>query len=179
MHADIFLWDECQKWGTNKIEWRIPHQLDNSEICCCISGLEAELGALFYNCQTGMIFWQTLANLSHPQPTTPINCNTATAVGIANNTVKHQQLRSMEMQYFWVGDKVAQDMYVLSWHPGLNNLADYQSNYYVGLHHIAVRQYYLHQENNLRILLCAIRPSTLKGCVGTNSMPVYVIKNLT
>jgi hypothetical protein len=44
----------------------------------------------------------------------------------------------MEMQYFWVGDKVANDMYTLSWHPGQENLANYQSKHHIGLHHQAV-----------------------------------------
>jgi hypothetical protein len=30
------------------------------------SAVEAELGALFHNCQDGIIFWQTLTNLGHP-----------------------------------------------------------------------------------------------------------------
>jgi hypothetical protein len=32
------------------------------------SGAEAELGALFLNCQEGMIFKATLEDLGHPQP---------------------------------------------------------------------------------------------------------------
>jgi len=60
-----------------------------------VSEAEAELGALFHNCQTGMIFRQTLKDLGHPQPKTPVHCDNATAVGIASNTVKRQQLRSM------------------------------------------------------------------------------------
>ncbi len=71
------------------------------------------------------------------------------------------------MQFFWVGDKVAQAMYKLTWHPGLEDLADYQSKHHMGLHHIAVRPYYLHMENSPRLLPRATRPSTLKGCVGT------------
>jgi len=35
-------------------------------------------------------FWQTLTDLGHPQPKTPVHCDNATAVGIANNTVKRQ-----------------------------------------------------------------------------------------
>ena len=77
---------------------------------------EAELGALFHNCQTGMIFQQTLANLCHPQPKTPIHRDNATAVGITKNTVKRQHSRSIEMRCFWVGDKVAQEIYKLRWH---------------------------------------------------------------
>ncbi len=71
------------------------------------------------------------------------------------------------MHFFWVGDKVAQAMYILIWLPGLENLADYQSKHHVGLHHVAVRPYYLHMKNSPRFLPHAARPSTLKGCVGT------------
>jgi hypothetical protein len=53
-----------------------------------VSAAEAKLGALFHNCQDGIIFWQTLTGLGHPQPKTLVHCNNATAVGIANNTVK-------------------------------------------------------------------------------------------
>jgi hypothetical protein len=55
------------------------------------SAAEAELGTLFHNCQDGKIFHQTLADMGHPQPKTPVHWDNATAVGIANNTVKRQQ----------------------------------------------------------------------------------------
>ncbi len=71
------------------------------------------------------------------------------------------------MRFFWVGGKVAQNMFELRWHPGQENLADYQSKHHVGSHHIAVRPWYLHTENSPRVLPRALRPSTLKGCVGT------------
>jgi hypothetical protein len=51
-----------------------------------VSVAEAELGA----------------NLGHPQPQTSVHCNNATAVGIANNTLKRQRSRSMKMRFFWV-----------------------------------------------------------------------------
>jgi hypothetical protein len=54
------------------------------------SAAEAELGALYHNCQTGIIFHLTLADMGHPQPKTPVHCDNATAVGIANNTIKWQ-----------------------------------------------------------------------------------------
>jgi hypothetical protein len=55
------------------------------------SAAEAELGTLFHNCQDGIIFRQTLVNMGHPQPKTPVHCNDATVVGIANNTIKRQR----------------------------------------------------------------------------------------
>ena len=50
----------------------------------------------------------------------------------------------MEMIYFWVGDKEAQDIYKIKWHPGQENLADYQSKHHIGSHHLAVCPWYLH-----------------------------------
>jgi hypothetical protein len=131
------------------------------------SAVEAELGAIFHNCQDGIVFHQTLADMGHPQPKMLVHCNNATAVSIGNNTIKRQRMHSMEMQYFWVGDKVAQDIYNLSWYPGQENLANYQSKHHIGSHHQAVRPWYLHQADSPRVLPRALRPSTLKGCVGT------------
>jgi hypothetical protein len=105
--------------------------------------------------------------MGHPQPKTPIHCDNATAVGIANNTIKRQRSRSMEMRFFWIGDEIGQQMYNLKWDPGQENLADYQSKHHIGSHNTAVRPWYLHLENSPRVLPQAKWPSTLKGCVGT------------
>ncbi len=102
------------------------------------SAAEAELGALFLNCKKGVIFWLTLKELGHPQLRTPVHCDNATTIGIANNTIKRQRSRSMEMRYFGVGDKVAQKEFTIKWHPGQENLADYQSKHHLGTHHQAV-----------------------------------------
>ncbi len=102
-----------------------------------------------------------------PSQKTLVHCNNATAVGIANNTVKRQRSQAMEMQFFWVGDKVSQDMYQVAWHPGQENLADYQSKHHIESHYVAVRPWYLHTKNSPRYLPREVRPSTLKGCVGT------------
>jgi hypothetical protein len=131
------------------------------------SAAKAKLGALFLNCKEGVIFHLTLEELGHPQPKTHVHCNNATAVSIANNTVKHQQLRSIKMQYFWVCDKVAQDAYDIKRHPGQENLADYQNKHHSGAHHQDVCPWYLHEENLPLVLSRTTRPSSLKGCVRT------------
>jgi hypothetical protein len=128
------------------------------------SATEVELGALFFNCQEGTMFCTSLEDLGHPQPQTPINCDNATNV---KNIIKQQHLGAMEMRYFWVANKVAQDMYFLIWHLGQENLVDYQSKHHPGVHHSVVRPYYLHEKNSPLVLPQAMRPSTLKGCVGT------------
>jgi hypothetical protein len=64
------------------------------------SAVEAELGTLYHNCQTGIIFILTLVEMGHMQPKTPLHCNNTTAVGITNNSIKRQWSHSMEM-HFW------------------------------------------------------------------------------
>jgi hypothetical protein len=128
---------------------------------------EAEIGGLYHNCQMGIIFRLTLTEMGHPQPKTPVHCDNATAVGIANNSIKRKQSHSMEMRFFWVGDKIAQNMYDVCWHPRMENLAEYQSKHHLGFHHVIVRPWYLHMENSLCCLPRAQSQSTLKGCVGT------------
>jgi hypothetical protein len=104
--------------------------------------------------------------MGHLQPKAPVHFDNATAVGIANSTVKRQWSHSMEMFFFWISDKCAHEMYALHWHPGQENLADYQSKHHTGTHHVAVRLCYFHESNSPRFLPRAQAPSTLKGCVG-------------
>ena len=111
-----------------------------------------------------------LANIGRPwtpQPKTPVHCDNVTAVGIANNTVKRQRSQGMEMRFFGMGDKVAQEMYDMAWYPGQENLAEYQSKHHIGTHQVAVRPWYLHTEDSPQYLPRAVQHSTLKGCVGT------------
>jgi hypothetical protein len=71
---------------------------------------------------------------------------------------------------------VAQKMYAIKWHPGQENLADYQSKHHLGTHHQAVCPWYLHEINSPLVLPWATRPSTLKGCVG--NPPKGYIRNV-
>jgi hypothetical protein len=63
------------------------------------SAAEAKLGAIFYNIQERAILRLALEELGHPQPPTPVHCNNITAVGIANDTVKKQRSRAVEMHF--------------------------------------------------------------------------------
>jgi hypothetical protein len=135
--------------------------------CYVASTAEAELGALFMNCQEGMIFKATLEDLGHPRPKIPVHCNNATTVGIANNTIKCKRSCAMEMKSFWTCEKDAQKVFLFTWHPGMENLADYQSKHHPSGHHTSVRPYYLHKKKSPFELPHAIRQSILKRCLGT------------
>ena len=70
----------------------------------------------------------TLEELNHPQPATPIRrTDYSTADGIMNRTVKQKQSKSMNMQFYWLQDRVKQGQFRVLWAPGKINLADYQS----------------------------------------------------
>ncbi len=66
--------------------------------------------------------------MGHPQPPTPVNCNNSTAVGIANNTVKRQCSRSMEMRFFWVADAVEARKFGIQYYPGKEPLVTIKAN---------------------------------------------------
>ncbi len=167
VHAVIFSWDRFLQ-TTNQLNWTEHFTLILPTLQFVVaSAAEAEPGALFHNCQTGIIFCSILEDLGHHQPKMPVHCDNTTAVGITNNSVKHRQSCLMEMHFFWISGKVAQNMYSLAWHPGQENLADYQSKHHMGCHHVAFRPWYLHMENSPCFLPWTQTPSALKGCVGT------------
>ena len=99
---------------------------------------EPELGALFMCVQEGRIIRLILEELGHPQLATPIYCDNATAVGITNGTVKMQRSRGTEMRYFYSCDQVKRKYFDIRWHPGKENLGDYQSKHPMGKHHVHV-----------------------------------------
>ena len=135
--------------------------------CVVASAAEAELAALFLNCKEGKIIRLILRELGHAQPSTPVHCDNKTAAGIANDTVKKQRSRSMEMRFFWVADQVKNGEFDVQWHPGQENLADYFTKHFESRHHQEVRPWYLHMQSSPQFLPRAVAPSTLRGCVGT------------
>jgi hypothetical protein len=88
----------------------------------------------------------TLQEWDHPQPATPIHIDNSTTVGIVNNTVKRQKMRSMEMHYFWLLDGQTQ-------------------NFFLSSTHRQVRPLFLHTNKSPRVLLRAKMPSEQRGCV--------------
>ena len=102
--------------------------------------------------------------MGHSQPPIPIHCDNSTAAGIANNTVKRQRSRSMEMRYFWIADQVKHGIFDVRWHPGRENLGDYHTKHHPESHHIRVRPYYLHEPTSPLVLPRAPTPEELRGC---------------
>ena len=77
-------------------------------------------------------------------PPTKVHCDNTSMVGIIKNTVKRQQSRLMEMRFSWISDQEQRDIYSVQWHPGKENLEDYQSKHHARIHDQNVRPWYLH-----------------------------------
>ena len=71
-----------------------------------ISVAEAEMGGSFYNGKKGKLFRLTLDEMGFKQGPTKIFIDNNTAIGICNNAIKRQRLRSMNGQFFWLIDQV-------------------------------------------------------------------------
>jgi hypothetical protein len=65
------------------------------------SAVEAEIGALYINCQEAIPACHTLEFLGHTQPPTPMQTNNTTALNIVNNNVM-KKLKAMDMKYHWL-----------------------------------------------------------------------------
>ena len=65
------------------------------------SAAEAEIGALFINCQEAVPARRVLKFLGHPQPPTPMQTDNTTALGVVNKNVM-KKLKSMDMKYHWL-----------------------------------------------------------------------------
>jgi hypothetical protein len=103
------------------------------------SAAEAELGALFINAKTAVSMRQTLEELGHPQPRTPIQTDNSTAHALLTNKILPKALKAMDMRFHWLRDRDAQGQYRFYWRPGTQNLADYFTKHHPARHHKSFR----------------------------------------
>ena len=117
------------------------------------SAAEAEVGAAFMCGQEGCPLRQTLIELGHPQPATPIQTDNQCAVGILNGTVKQRRSKAIDMRFYWLQDRIRSGQYSLFWAPGSENLGDYFTKHHAPAHHKRVRPLYLYnpQSNSIQL----------------------------
>ena len=86
---------------------------------------EAELGAMFINAKEAVPARKTLEEMGHKQPRTPIQIDSSTVVGVANNNIQLRRVTAMDMRFHWLRDRESQKQFRYYWRPGKNNLTDY------------------------------------------------------
>jgi hypothetical protein len=63
------------------------------------SAAEAKLGTLFINAKAAVSIRQTLEELGHPQPWTPIQMDNSTALALLTNKILPKALKAMDMRF--------------------------------------------------------------------------------
>jgi hypothetical protein len=126
------------------------------------SAAEAEVGALFLNAREGTVLRNTLEEMGHTQPPTPLQTDNSTANGIINGTVKQQRSKAIDMRFYWVRDRSNQGHFNVFWAPGRDNLGDYFTKHHPPSHHRLMRPIFLHEQH-------AIKPRFLRGCVNSRN----------
>jgi hypothetical protein len=129
------------------------------------SAAEAEVGALFVNAQDAVPIRNTLIELGHPQPPTPIQTDNSTAAGFANDTIKQKRSKAMDMRFYWIKDRARQNQFLFYWRPGAENLGDYHTKHHSPSHHRLMRSTFLLPEPTQPPKLNALR-----GCVNSPSV---------
>jgi hypothetical protein len=131
------------------------------------SAAEAELGATFYNCKEAVPLRTALIELGHQQPATPVQVDNATAVGIANRTVKQIRSRAMDMRFYWLQDRIDQNQFHIFWAPGGLNLADFYTKHHPIHHHKTMRPIITNNPPS------ALPSQYLRGCIDPGSPVPY------
>ena len=105
------------------------------------STAETELAGIFNNAKEAAAAARiTLEEMGHPQGKTNIICENETAVGITNKTVKHKMTKAMNMRFYCIRDRKAQNQFKIIWEPGeIVKVADYHSKHHPASHHKRMR----------------------------------------
>jgi len=85
------------------------------------SAAEAELGRIFINAKTAVPIRNTLEELGHKQPPTPVQTDNSTANGVVNNEVQPKAAKAMDMRFYWLKDREAQQQFKIYWRAGKLN----------------------------------------------------------
>ncbi len=99
---------------------------------------ETKVGALFINCREAVPARHVLEFLGHPQPSTPMQMDNTTALGVVNQNVM-KKLKSMDMKYHWLRCRISQKQFRHYWAAGKLNLGDYFTKHHSAIHHQATR----------------------------------------
>jgi hypothetical protein len=103
---------------------------------------EANVRALFINCHEAVPARHVLEFLGHPQPPKPMQRDNTTALGMVNQNVM-KKLKSMDMKYHWLRNRISQKQFQHYWAAEKSNLGDYFTKHHPAIHHQATRGTFL------------------------------------
>jgi len=109
------------------------------------SAAEAEIGAVFINCQDSEPIRTSLFEMGHAQPPTPVQTDNTTAAGFLNETIKQKRTKAIDMRFYWIIDRIRQNHFRVYWKSKLGNLGDYFTKHHSPAHHQRMRPHFIHE----------------------------------
>ena len=85
----------------------------------------------------------TLIEMGHPQPATPVQTDNCFAEGFSNRRVKQHRSKSIDMRFYWIRDRFKQGQFYIYWQKGIKNMADYFTKHHPTRHNRHMRENYL------------------------------------
>jgi len=75
---------------------------------------EAEIAGVFFDAKEAVPIRQSLEEMGHPQPPTEIITDNQAAHGILNKSCKQTRSKAIDMNYYWVRDRIEQKQFKLT-----------------------------------------------------------------
>lgn len=107
------------------------------------SAAEAECAGIFHNCIVATGIRNTLKEMGHPQPPTPIITDNTTAHGFVHSAMRAKRSKSWDMKYNWLRDRETKNQFAIKWKTGKTNMADYFTKHHSPNVHRAERKNYV------------------------------------
>jgi hypothetical protein len=108
--------------------------------------LEQEFGVTFGMAKEGNVTRAILEEMRHHQEATELTNTNSTADGIINDTFQQKRLKSIDMRFYWINDRVKQGQFKVGWAPGDTHVGDYFTKHHSPAHNKRMRPYYLHSD---------------------------------
>ena len=109
------------------------------------SAVDIEIAWSFENAKEVILMRNALVFLDYLQPPTLLQVDNTTAVNFAKNELKQKRSKAIDMWFYSLQDRSAQEQFKIYWKRSLNNYADYFTKHFFTTIHIAKRSTYLHE----------------------------------
>jgi hypothetical protein len=103
-------------------------------------------------------------------PVTPLQTYNTTTHTILCGTCKQKRRKSIDMRFYWVRDRAAQNQFDIGWGTSTQNLGDYFTKHNMLAHHKGIRKTYIHDDSSPKYIPSA-HAKPPQGCVDITISP--------
>ena len=134
---------------------------------------EVEIGDMYVNAREAVPARQSLNEMGHHQPRTPMQTDNTYVHSVVTNNEQPKCTKAMDMRFHWLRYRDAQDQFQYYWMLGSQNWADYWTKHFPASHHKNMRPELLtparHIEDLQRRRMNAVRAVELAQVIADSS----------